>query len=77
MAGQPGLGGQGHPVLQDMTMSVLAIEKKMSMVYKHKNQTKIIYFEFNVNILSQLPKDIVIEIYNVHMYMNFYEHTYT
>ena len=50
--------------------------KKMSMVYKHKNQTKIIYFEFNVNILSQLPKDIVIEIYNVHMYINFYEHTY-
>ena len=48
----------------------------MSMVYKHKNQTKIIYFEFNVNILSQLPKDIVIEIYNVHMYINFYEHTY-
>ena len=75
MAGQPGLGGQGHPVLQDMTMSVLAIEK-MSMVCKHKNQTKIIYFEFNVNILSQLPKDIVIEIYDVHVFMNFYKHAY-
>ena len=46
------------------------------MVYKHKNQTKIIYFEFNVNIQSQLPKDIVIEIYDVHVFMNFYKHAY-